>query len=135
MGDEQKRNGPAPVYLGMFICDHVITDIISNKRSIIGIFDQFQSSEYPSRVSFTVFARVTDGEGEYRGKLEIVHLEDDKVCGMAEGPMKIKDRMSVHDLVVQMSFPIPKEGTYEVRLYVDGAYLGRSVFRAVVKAA
>ena len=105
--------------------------MVTKKRSIIGIFDQFNLGQYPSKVSFTILARVTDGDGDYQGKLEIVYLDEDKVCGVATGPLKIRNRMSVHDLIVTMDFPIPKEGNYEVRFFVDGAYLGRSVFRAV----
>jgi hypothetical protein len=130
-GEGTTVQGPMPVLLAMLICEQVITDKDTNKKSLIGIFDRLHVPEFPMLFPMTVFARIADARGKYPMKLELAHLQDDKVVGESSGFADVKDRTSTHDLLFNLSIVIPKEGIYEFRLYANNAYLGRAAFQAI----
>ena len=54
----------APEVLAMIICDTVIEDVESGKKSLIGLFDHVNTSRLPSIVNeLNVFVSLTDGRG------------------------------------------------------------------------
>lgn len=122
---------PLPVLLAMLLCERIITDKDTMQKSLIGVFDQANSKSFPMGRPMTVFARIADAHGNYDFKIEMVHIEDDKVIG--EGTLKgeIQDRLLTWDLVFNLPVTIPKEGHYEFRLYADRMYLGRAALNAV----
>jgi len=130
-GEGTDIQGPLPVLLAMLVCEQVITDKDTNKKSLIGIFDQLHIREFPASFSMTVFARIADAKGKYSLKLELAHLQDDKIVEESHGFADIENRTSTHDLLFNLPIVIPKEGFYEFRLYANNAYLGRAAFQAV----
>lgn len=129
-GEGTTAQGPMPVLLAMLVCEQVITDQATNKKSLISIFDQVNVGKFPTLFPMTVFARIADAKGKYELKLELAHLQDDKIVGEGKGSADIEDRVLTYDLMFNLPIKIPKEGDYEFRLYANDAYLGRAAFRA-----
>ncbi|MEK6712230.1 MAG: hypothetical protein AABZ64_16805 [Nitrospinota bacterium] len=73
-GEGTTVQGPMPVLLAMLVCEQVITDKDTDKKSLIGIFDRLHVRTFPVPFPMTVFARITDGKGKYEMKLELAHL-------------------------------------------------------------
>jgi len=117
----------------MVLCDQVITDDKSGKKSLIGIFGTLNSAAYPTQRDMTIFAQVTDCAGKYSFKLELVNIDDDGVAGEGGMEAKIPGRLIKCDLVFTIPVGVPKPGNYEFRLYANGAYLGRVTFNAIQK--
>jgi hypothetical protein len=75
----------------MLVCDQAIREAETNKVSLVGIFDQIRGAEFPLAWArpTAVYARVTDAEGHYQMRLELVRLEDEQSASSlsAQGAM------------------------------------------------
>jgi len=129
---EQPLQGPIPVLTAMLLCDMVITDPDSRKKTLVGIFSLLRSLQFPTRRTMAVYARLTDAQGRYVFRLELVDIERDRV--LADGvsdPAEIRDRLSSFDFALPITVTLENPGLYEFRLYANNAYLGRTTFTAV----
>jgi hypothetical protein len=127
-------SGSTPYPLAILLCDQIIVDEISKKKTLVGIFDLIYAKQFPIiHRPLSAYVRLTDAEGKYDFRMDYVQVKTDKRLGHAEIPaVSIPDRLKAHELV--MEFPpikIPKPGDYEFRLWANNRYLGRAKFTAV----
>ncbi len=130
--------GPTPALNAMLVCDTIICDQRSGRSSIINIFNYIRGSSEPVRMArLAVYARVTDAQGQYVFKLELVNLKDMQIVGSqtSPAPIGIEDRMAVYELAFFLQNVIfHAVGPYEFRLYADGKFVGNHSFVVVVPA-
>ena len=116
-------NQPAPVGVAIVICDLIIDDKLTNKKSLIGIFNQIGTQNFPYRhPQIGVFVSVTEGRGECTARLRIVHNENDRVVAEVNGNLQFTDVNAVVELnfnLVGLVFPEP--GPYSIEFYCDDA--------------
>ena len=124
-----------PTLLAMLLCDSVIQDAATTKKSLIGIFAQANAFGFPTAVNLSVFARLTDAEGKYRFRIDVVNLNENKTI-LSLPPtneLEAKDQLAFVDLVLQIQgLPIPSPGKYEFQLWGNDVYLGRTTLNAVL---
>ena len=127
-------SGSTPYPLAILLCDQIIVDDRSKKKTLVGIFDLIYARQFPAKHhSLSVYVRLTDAEGQYKFRMDYVQIKTDKLLGRADIPaVTITDRLKAHELV--MEFPpieIPEPGDYEFRLWANDRYIGRVKFTAV----
>lgn len=125
---------PIPSVVAMLVCDSVITEAGTNKKTLVGVFDRWNVRELPTNVSqFWVYTRLTDAEGKYIFQLKFVYLDEDKLLGEAHtSEISALDRLGF----VELAFPVPflgveKAGRYEVQLYANDVFIGRSTMSVI----
>ena len=126
---------PRPVLQAMLVCDQAIRDVETNKVTLVGIVDRVLGHEFPllwSRPT-TVYARVTDAEGEYAIRLELVRLEDEQTIGRVERKAAVPDRMTSREIIFDLDGGLlfERPGRYEFRLFADGRHVGGIVFTVI----
>jgi len=123
---------PKPKLNAMLICDRVITEAGTNKKSLIGIFENINAYKFPCVHHFlAVYIKFTEANGKYRFRLELVDLENNSVAGRAEIPteIEISDPLRVHDLVFNLAalkFVHPQK--YEFRIFANDEIFGQKTF-------
>lgn len=123
-----------PSLKAMLICDRVITEVGTNKKSLIGIFENIMSAKFPCvHHSLSVYINFTDALGMYDFKLELVDADENKVLNAAEiKGVNIEDKLSTSELAFNLqgiSFVHP--GKYEFRIYANGRFFGAKSFTVV----
>ena len=114
---------PTPIGLAIVICDQIIEDKLTGKKSLIGIFNQIGTQNFPCRhPQISVFVSLTDGHGQCAARLRIVHDESDHVVAEVNGGIQFPD---VH-VVVELNFNLvglvfPQPGMYSIEFYCDDA--------------
>jgi hypothetical protein len=85
----------------MLIADHAIREAETNKVTLVGIFDRIFGQTFPLQWSHpvAVYVRVTDAEGDYPIRLELVRLEDEQTIGRLEGRAVVGSRLQPHELI------------------------------------
>ena len=84
-----------PALNAMLICDVAFQDEASGKTSLIGVFETVTAFQFPARHGrLCVYAKLTDAQGEYRLRLELVRLEELKVVGRGQLGATFADRMT-----------------------------------------
>jgi hypothetical protein len=114
---------PTPSGLAIVVCDQIIEDKLTNKKSLIGIFNNINAGSFPCRhPQISVFVSLTEGRGTCNARLRIVGEESDEVIADVNGPIQFPDVNAVVELVfnlVGLVFPSP--GLYSIEFYCDDA--------------
>lgn len=117
---------PHPAINAMLICDQALVEEATAKSTLVGVFETISAFQFPARHGpLCVYAKVTDAEGSYRMRLELVRLEDLSVIGQGQFNATFGNRMGSAELVFQLyglSFAEP--GRYEFRLYANDRWMG-----------
>src|SRR3990172_6809166 len=121
---------PIPAIRAILMCDTVIQEAGTGKKTLVGVFDRFVFPNVPAQIGgFTFFARITDLNGSYSFRIDVVDLREDKKLARIEtNEFTHDDPLGSMDLVL----PIPpirfiNFGKHEFQLYANNIYLGRCV--------
>ncbi|RJP37229.1 MAG: hypothetical protein C4547_05770 [Phycisphaerales bacterium] len=117
---------PVPDVLALVICDQIISDRLTGKQSLIGLFSTIQSLRFPAVHSqLCVYCSLTDGHGSCPLQIRLVdsnEARDPLVQG--QGTVHFADPRAIANLSLQfrgLSFPEP--GEYRVQLFCRGELL------------
>lgn len=110
-----------PSGLAIVVCDQIIEDKLTHKKSLIGIFNNIHAGSFPCRhPQLSVFVSLTEGRGQYNARLRILNEETNEVVTDVKGPIQFPDVHAVVELVfnlVGLVFPSP--GLYSIEFYCD----------------
>ena len=124
---------PAPIGLAIVICDQIIEDKLTGKKSLIGIFNQIGAQNFPCRhPQVCVFVSLTEGRGQCVARLRIVHDESNHVVAEVNGQIQFPDVHMVVELnfnLVGLTFPDP--GVYSIEFYCDDSLVLERRFHVV----
>jgi hypothetical protein len=119
-----------PTLLSILICDSIIIEKATEKKSLIGIFDVLHSPNLPAVRPMGFFARLTDLEDDYLFVVRVVQLtvDGEKVVSAVEtGQVSISDPLGVLDLALNLPpMKFPSFGRYEFQLFANDCYMGRA---------
>jgi hypothetical protein len=113
----------------MILCDMIITDVESNKKSLIGLFDRVESPAMPCLLNeLHVYLSLTDGHGTLPVSIScIADDEEELFCGHAI--VEFGDPLQVVEL--HFVFPhvqFPRHGQYRFQFLAKGALLRERKF-------
>ncbi len=116
---------PSPVGIAIVICDQIIEDKLTGKKSLIGIFNQIATQNFPCRhPQICVFVSLTEGRGQCAARLRIVHDESDHVVAEVKGNIQFPDVHTVVELNFSMvGLVFPEPGVYSIEFYCDEAII------------
>ena len=107
----------SPIVLALLICDTVITDAMTGKKSLIGIFNSIAVAKFPHIIpQMNIFASLSNLEGEVEVKLKLIAGNEDVVF---ELPAKVpfKTPLDAPELFFNLqNFKVNSPGTYELQL-------------------
>jgi|CXWL01.1.fsa_nt_gi hypothetical protein len=131
MDTESTQTAPTPVLSAFMVCDNVIEDKLTNKKSLIGVFTDIRAITFPYvHYCLGIYVCLTDAEGEYELNLRLVHADSGIKIGEAGLMVMIADRLSMSDFAINLSHLVfPEPGRYEFQLYANRQFLGLKAFR------
>ncbi len=122
--------------MAFLICESVIHDAETQKKTLVGLFDRLQSTVAPTPAvpivinGLGLYAKMVEGDGSYTFKVRMVNLKDESHLleisaqanwQLAEAPLEFGANLR--------GIPIQAFGNYEFQLFANDIYLGRAVFR------
>ncbi|MCK6479741.1 MAG: hypothetical protein HUU06_09660 [Planctomycetaceae bacterium] len=122
---------PKPEIKAFLLCDYVIHEAGSNKKSLIGIFEQVNSPRFPFRHGrISVYANIADAHGTYDLALRLVRLRDGKVLFEGKGlRIQVNDPLQVSELGMNLEgIGFEEPGKYEFALYANDQFLQSKPF-------
>jgi hypothetical protein len=115
-----------PKINAMLLCQKVIREAETNMVSLISIFEAIRVEELPASVpSVVVFAKLTEAQGEYEFKLEVVRRNDNQVIAEAPvPPMSVDDPMLSGEIALDLGgLRFDQAGYYDFRLSANGRFI------------
>lgn len=130
----QKSDVLAPTLVSLLLCDQVIDDRYSNKKSAIGLFNTIVVPSAPTRVAeMAVLASLTEISGRCPTQLRLVRDADNAAILNMQGVVEAPNPLVVVDLVFKMiGIHIPTAGQYAFELLCGESLLGRRRFHVAV---
>ena len=120
-----------PVVKAFLICDYVIHEQGTNKKSCIGIFHQINATRFPCRHGqLAIYSSITDALGDYSFHLSLVNLKDGKEIGSGTTPpLHIPDKLQTAELAFALqNIAFPQAGKYEFRLFANDQLIAQKSF-------
>ena len=128
-----------PSVLSILVCDQVIIDETTRKKTLVGIFDAIFGTDTPVVQPVGFYARLTDLEGEYKFRIRIVELgdEDEVFTGVVDTTaINCSDRLAIIEIALNLPHvPFPNFGRYEFQLFSNDVYVGRAPVSIVEKVS
>jgi len=122
-----------PTLVSLLICDQVIDDKITNKKSVIGLFNAVLVPKVPATIhQLVVLASLTEIETRVELELRLVRDADNEVLFRTHGPVEAPSPLATVDLVFAMQgIPIATAGQYAFEVLCAGDVLGRRRFQVI----
>jgi hypothetical protein len=122
---------PKPALKSLLLCDQIIQEMGTQKKSLIGVFQNISPPRFPYvHPSLGLYASFTDAAGAYTIEVRVVNLSTDVTLTAATLPeLQVHDRLAPAEICIQMQmlqFQAP--GKYEVQLYANGEPIGSRDF-------
>lgn len=127
-----EHHSPAvPALVSLLVCDQVIDDKLSNKKSAIGIFNTIMVPKIPARIhQMAILASLTEISGRVELEIRLVRDADNAVLFSGKGAVEAPNPLAVVDLLFAMhGVQIPEAGQYAFELLTEGEILGRRRFQ------
>jgi len=112
-----------PSVQAFLVCDQVIEDSVTKKKSLIGLFTHLQAVSFPFQHSqMGLYFCLTDAEGTYHFDIDLIYLDTEQVaCGATLPNIAIGDCLQISDFGINIpSLVFPAPGRYEFRLRLEG---------------
>ena len=123
---------PTPKANAMLICDYVITEHSTGKKSLIGVFESIGTAQFPClHNALFVYIKLTDAHGNYRFRLELIDLKTNNEIGNGEIPdeIEIDSPLRTHELVFHLQgLRFQHAGEYEFRIFGNDKIFGQKSF-------
>ncbi len=125
---------PSPSLVSLLICDQVIDDRLSNKKSAIGIFNTVLVPKVPTGIhQMAILASLTEIVGRVEMELRLVSDADNAVLFSGKGVVEAPNPLAVVDLLFAMQgVRVPHAGQFAFELLSGGEILGRRRFQVLV---
>jgi hypothetical protein len=123
---------PRPEVKAFLVCDQMLHDGPTNKRSLIGVFHDLGATQFPAmHPSLWLYANLTDAHGRYDLELRFMDIERNHMLGGAKPPpIEIGDPRQTAELSAQLrNLTLPGPGTYEFHLIANGELLATKAIR------
>jgi hypothetical protein len=91
---------PIPAVVAFLICEKIIAEAETKKKTLVNVFDRILSSQFPATFGpFCIYVRMVDAEGDYSIRVEFVHLETEMQVARTDAvTLNVPRRLGTHDL-------------------------------------
>lgn len=119
-------NRLTPDVIALLVCDQIITDRMTGKVSLIGMFSKVHGRRFPaSHPQLCVFVAMTDGHGKTELVIRVVDANDARPPIVeGKGIVDFKNPRAIAHLALQFhGLTFPEPGDYRVQLWSGGSLL------------
>ncbi len=117
---------PKPEILSLVVCDQIITDRVTGKQSLIGIFSVIHATNFPvNHPQLSVYTSLTSGHGSVELMIRIVDSNEVRPpLVQGQGKVEFHSPLAVANLALQFhGLVFPEAGQYRVQLLCNGELL------------
>ena len=111
-----------PKVNSFLLCDYIIQEHRTGKKSLIGIFHNIVAGQFPfSHPSLFIYANLSDAMGSYDFEIKLLELDGQSIIGQGKIPkIEIGDRLKPVEIAMNIrQLVFPKPGKYEFELFAN----------------
>jgi hypothetical protein len=132
---EEHHQTAVPSLVSLLLCDQIIDDKLTNKKSAIGIFNMIMVPRLPTSIQqIAILASLTEIAGRVELELRLVRDASNEVLFGGKGAVEAPNPLAVVDLLFAMQgVRIPQTGQYAFEMHCGGELLGRRRFQVLAR--
>ena len=94
-----------PEVKAFLVCDQILHDRPTNKRSLIGVFHDLGATQFPAmHPSLWLYTNLTDAKGRYELELRFMDVGRNQLLGGAKPPpIEIQDPSQLERVLLQLN--------------------------------
>lgn len=124
-------SAPIPSVVAMLICDQIIVEQGTGKKSLIGVFEQINAFSFPTQARLAIYVKLVDASGRYDFLIRVVNLKDEtKVAEIKAVAPNLLPTAAAEFAINIDGIILPEVGKYEFQLYANDTYLHRVTMNA-----
>jgi hypothetical protein len=119
-----------PYLVGILLCDQVVVDQGTLKKTVVGIHDRLFALQLPTARPCGLYARFADLGGDYRLLIRVVRLagQSEELIMAMEGDVKAPNPLVHTELALNLPvIQYPQLGKYEFQVFLNDIFMGRAV--------
>lgn len=122
-----------PTLVSLLVCDQVIDDRLTNKKSAIGLFNTVVTRSVPTRLpQMSVMVAITEISGAVSIELRLTRDADNEVVLSTTGQVEAPSPLNIVDLVFALQgVHFARAGQYAFEVWAGAELLGRRRFHVV----
>jgi hypothetical protein len=123
---------PLPIVKAFLVCDQVIHDAQTGKKTLVGVFHELRAERFPAvHPVLWIYANLTDARGKYAFEIRLFDVERNNVLGQGNPPeITIPGPLQTTELSAQLrNVQLPGPGTYEFQLLTNGELMATKAIR------
>jgi hypothetical protein len=123
---------PSPIIKAFLVCDQVIHDAQTGKKSLIGVFHELRADRFPAvHPMLWIYANITEARGRYKIEIQLVDVDRNQVLGRGQPPeIDIPGPLQTTEISAQLrNVALPAAGTYEFHLFVNEELIATKAVR------
>lgn len=123
---------PHPIVKAFLICDQIIHDAQTGKKTLVGVFHELRADRFPAvHPVLWIYANLTDARGNYSFEIRFFDVERNNVLGRGNPPeINIPGPLQTTELSAQLrNIQLPGPGTYEFQLITNGDLIATKAIR------
>ena len=123
---------PTPSVRAILTCDQIIHEAGTNKKSLIGIFEDIHLMKFPAtHPRIAVYVNLSDAQGSYVMGLAMLAPDGKEVARVNTPPVKIDTPLRTCEFALQMqNTPFNEPGTYEFQIFANNELLATKSINA-----
>ncbi len=125
-------DAPIPSVVAMLVCDQVIVEQGTGKKSLIGVFENVNAPAFPTPTRLAIYAKLVDASGHYDFLIRLVNLKDETKVAELKAQANLDPRAPSEFAINIIGMVLPEPGKYEFQLYANDTYLHRVTMGAVL---
>lgn len=123
-----------PEAIGLALCEQVIIEEKTHNITLVNSMSHLRVREIPSEpYRFVVYARLTDGLGDGKIRLEVARLDTLDEILVKEIPAAFPNPLQEVRLISRASLSFPVEGRYQISLLADGVIITQRTFQVLLR--
>ena len=126
-------DAPIPSVVAMLVCDQVISEQGTGKKSLIGVFENINAPAFPTQTRLAIYAKLVDAHGRYNVLIRLVNLKDETKVADIKADLTVADPTASAELAINIvGIVLPVAGKYEFQLYANDVFLHRVTMKAIL---
>ncbi len=128
-----KKTLPEPTVLAFIICDTIIDDKVTNKKSLIGLSSNFNTTNFPCTLPvINVYVSLTGGHGEYQCSLSCMKDDGSNEILRLSGLMKFETPLAIVESIFSLrGVSFPDAGIYRFEFSCNDIPIISRKFQAI----
>lgn len=115
-----------PVAINLIVCEQLIVEEKTHNITFVNCFARLRVRQAPSAPQrLVIYARLTDGLGEGKIALKVLHPHTLEELLIQEIPAAFSHPFREFNFVFRREFVFPVEGRYQISLLADGVIIAQ----------